>query len=227
MAGGMEATIQAPTRTTAFAVIREIAGIGRCSSSFAAPLWRSPVTNRIATNGSRKAAASSMALNVGAQMPMRGENASPTPADVPSRPLSSAYVRIALMNATPTSGPISRSITHHALEASSSRHSLRSSHRKGPLRKGKHDLLEVSGRRTPVCRDAGKLLERPLPADTPAAQEHEAVAHSQRVLDLVDGKQERASHRRMLAKRRRHLACLTKIQPVERLIAKQKRLGCE
>ena len=56
------------------------------------------------TNGSKKAAASSHALNVGAQIPTSGENASPTPAAVPLSPLASAYVRTALMNANPISG---------------------------------------------------------------------------------------------------------------------------
>ena len=41
---------------------------------------------RIATNGSRNAAASSQALKVGAQMPISGEKASPTPASVPLTP---------------------------------------------------------------------------------------------------------------------------------------------
>src|SRR5215510_6200371 len=84
------------------------------------------------TNGSRNAAASSHALNVGAQTPMSGENASPTPCPtaVPFKPLASAYVRTALMNVTPTSGPIATSSTHHDREAISSRTSLRSSHEK-------------------------------------------------------------------------------------------------
>src|SRR6185295_7120217 len=76
--------------------------------------------------------ASSHALKVGAHTPMSGENASPTPAAVPFRPLSSAYVCTALMNETPTSGPIRTSITHQARDANSSRHSLRSSHMKAP-----------------------------------------------------------------------------------------------
>src|SRR5439155_825571 len=111
--------------------LRAAAGIGRCSSSLSAPVWRSAPTARMATNGSRNAAATSQALNVGAQTPTSGENASPTPPAVPFKPLSSAYVRTALMNATPTSGPIVSSRIHHDRDATSSRHSFSSSQTKG------------------------------------------------------------------------------------------------
>src|SRR5262245_46681505 len=97
----------------------------------------------MATNGRRNAAASSQALKVGAQMPTSGEKASPTPAAVPSRPLASAYVRTALMKATPTSGPIAKRSTHHAREESSSRYSLPASVRNADLREGKEDLFEI------------------------------------------------------------------------------------
>src|SRR2546423_1814273 len=95
------------------------------------------------TNGSRNAAASSHALKVGAHTPISGENASPTPADVPFRPLASAYVRTELMNEKPTSGPITRSSTQYARDAISSRHSLSSSHTNADLRKGKEHLFEI------------------------------------------------------------------------------------
>ena len=78
----------------------------------------------MATNGRRNAAASSEALKVGAQIPTSGENASPTPAAVPFKPLASAYVHTALMNEKPTSGPMRTSITHQARDAISSRHSF-------------------------------------------------------------------------------------------------------
>src|SRR5437867_9284155 len=100
----------------------------------------------MATNGSRNAAAISHALNVGAQMPTSGDSASPTPAAVPPSPLTSAYVRIALMNDTPTSGPITTSITHHARETTSSRHSLASSQANGDLRESKKHLFEIRPR---------------------------------------------------------------------------------
>src|SRR5262245_35225337 len=47
------------------------------------------------------------------------------------------------MNDTPTSGPISTSITHQAREATSSRHSLRSNHEKARL-----DRLAERGKKT-------------------------------------------------------------------------------
>src|SRR5436305_3794938 len=122
--------------------MRAKGGIGCCASIFSAPLCLSPATTRIATNGRRNAAASSHALNVGAQMPISGENASPTPADVPFNPLASAYVCTALMNDTPVSGPIRISITHQARDATSSRHSLARRTTK-TLRERKEDLLEI------------------------------------------------------------------------------------
>src|SRR6476661_4750020 len=157
IAPGSEATSQAAASTSAFAPTRANAGIACCASIFSAPLCRSPETRRIATNGSRKTAATSNALNVGAQMPTSGENASPTPADVPLNPLASAYVRTALMNVTPTSGPIASSSTHHAHDAISSRYSLRSNHRKAaavalaPSGERKEHLFEIVA----GCRAAG------------------------------------------------------------------------
>src|SRR5262252_8111950 len=127
-APGSDAISQATARVSALAPILASAAIGCCASIFSAPLRRSPDTRRIATNGNRNTAATSQALNVGAQMPTSGENASPTPTAVPFSPLASAYVRTALMNVTPTSGPIATSSTHHDRDATSSRASLRSNH---------------------------------------------------------------------------------------------------
>src|SRR5262245_8323964 len=148
MTVGKDATHQPPTSTRPLAATRAMGDIGCCSSSLSAPLNRSPDTSRMATNGSRNAAASSHALNVGAQIPTSGENASPTPAVVPFSPLASAYVLTALMNATPTSGPIVSNNTHQARDASSSRHSLATRIQKTDLREGKKDLFEIRLRRT-------------------------------------------------------------------------------
>ena len=117
--------------------------IGRCNSSFSAPLMRSPETTRMATNGKRNAAASSQALNVGAQMPMSGANASPTPALVPFKPEASPYVRTALMKVAPTSGPIAARRIHHARDANSSPNSLPRSTTNAGLGEGKEDVLEI------------------------------------------------------------------------------------
>src|SRR5215813_8057259 len=129
--------------TRVFTLIRANADMGCCSSSFNAPLWRSPENSLMATNGSKNAAANSQALKVGAQMPTSGENASPTPVEVPPRPLASAYVCTALINETPTSGPIRMRKAHHARDASNSRHSLLSSHAGAELGERKKDLLKT------------------------------------------------------------------------------------
>src|ERR1700730_860297 len=143
MKGAMRAMSQAASSPAALTAIRASGDIACCSSSFSAPLCRSPETSRIATNGSRNAAASSQALNVGAQPPTSGETASPPPAAVPPSPLASPYVRTALMYDTPTSGPIVTSRLHHAREDTSSRHSLLTSHRRADVREGKEHLFEV------------------------------------------------------------------------------------
>src|SRR5690242_15182847 len=171
----------------------------------------------MATKGSRKAAASSHALNVGAHTPMSGENASPTPPAVPSSPLSSAYVRTALMNDSPTSGPISNRRIQNAREASSSRHSFASIHRKAPLRERKEHLFERSRAGGGTARDGSRrqLVERAFAPNAPAAQEHESVAHARRVAHLVDREEQRAPCRGMRAESRRDLADLTQIEPVE------------
>src|SRR5690349_722728 len=146
---------------------------------------------RIPTNGNRNTAASSHALNVGAQTPMRGANASPTPTEVPFRPLASAYVRTELMKANPTRGPIIQSSTHHAREARSSRHSFSSSQRQRESGKRKENLFE--GRRGGPSRasDRGQLGERPFAADSPAAQKNEPIADPRGVSDLMDREKQR------------------------------------
>src|SRR5438445_7643160 len=141
--GAADAIAHPASNTSALADMRPRAGMGCCDSSLSAPLWRSPATSRIATNGSRNAAASSQALKVGAQMPTSGENASPTPAAVPPRPLASPYVRTAWMNEKPTSGPMSARKIHHDFDAISSRHSLSRSQTNTNLREGKEDFLEI------------------------------------------------------------------------------------
>ena len=168
------------------------------SRSSSAPLCRSPATRRIATNGSRNAAASSHALKVGAQTPTSGENASPTPAAVPFSPLASAYVRTALMNETPTSGPMSRHITHQARDASSSRHSLASSHRYGARRRasreGKKHLLRGRGSVGAWSRGSdrcGELVERAFAAHAARAKQHEAIADARRLADLMNREEQR------------------------------------
>ena len=70
------------------APIRTMGESGRCNSIASAPLWRSPLTSRITTKGSRNTAATSYALNVGAQIPSSGLQTNPHP--VPAPVLTSA-----------------------------------------------------------------------------------------------------------------------------------------
>src|SRR5436190_22189902 len=109
------------------------------------------------------------------------------------------------MNETPTSGPISASITHHAREVSRSRHSFSSSQRKAVLCKGKEHFLEVR------LAAPGELLDGPFAADAAAAEEHEAIADPRRVADLMNGEEERAAGRRVGAERGADVARLAQI----------------
>src|SRR5439155_10249944 len=248
IAAGANATTHAPHNTMTFAQMRANDGIGCCSSIFAAPLCLSPATTRIATNGRRKTAATSHALNVGAQIPMRGENASPTPTAVPFSPLASAYVRTALMNVTPTSGPIATSSTHHDRDARSSRVSLRSNQRKATAedaeigekkvfsafsafsavkrsRERKEHLFEVAARRGAARGgERRQFRQRPLAASASAAQQHEAIADARGVADLVNRQEHRAPGRRVRAQRLRDLAALPQVEAVEGLIGEKQRL---
>src|SRR6266511_2250653 len=241
---------QPATSTSAFAATRANAGIGCCASILSAPLCLSPATTRIATNGNRNAAASSHALNVGAQTPMSGENASPTPTAVPFSPLASAYVCTALMNDTPTSGPMSSSITHHARDDRSSRHSLARRTRNGltaepaePAERSlffavfaafaflvvsgerKEDLFEIRGRgRRPHPCPRRELGDRAFAADATVAQEDETIADARGVGDLVDRQKQRPPGLRVRAQRGRQLARLAQVEAVERLVGQQDRL---
>src|SRR3982750_2539990 len=98
------------------------------------------------------------------------------------------------MKDTPTSGPISTSITHHARDESSSRHSFSISQANGDLRERKEDLFKR--RRTPRIQGArrrmlGKPVDGAFAADAAAAQEHEAVAHARGIGNLVDREEQR------------------------------------
>src|SRR5262252_10118113 len=124
------------------------------------------------------------------------------------------------MNDTPISGPDIASRTHHARDASSSRHSFSRSQTKGPLRKRKEQILEVQwvvGVRGAQAR--GQLLDGAFRANAAGAEEHETIAHARRVADLMDGQEQRASGGGVLAQRRAHLARLPQIEAVERLVA--------
>src|SRR5262249_32610577 len=123
------------------------------------------------------------------------------------------------MNATPTSGPIASSSTHQAREATSARHSLTTSHAHA-LRERKEDLLEVAV----AGGERRQLVERPLPAPAPAAQQHEATAAARGVADLMKRQDQRSAGGGVVAERLRDLARLPQVEPVERLVGQQDRL---
>src|SRR6187549_4037578 len=105
------------------------------------------------------------------------------------------------MNDTPTSGPISTSITHHDRDAIRSRHSLRTS-QPNALGERKHDLFE-SGRRGASCAgNLRELVERAFAAGTAAADQHEAIADADGVADLMDRQEQRAPRGGVVAERR-------------------------
>src|SRR5438105_15272484 len=95
------------------------------------------------------------------------------------------------MNDTPTSGPISISMSHHERDATSSRYSFSRSQLIAPLREGKEGLLEIGRAIAVRRRDGRQLVERAFAADAAAAQQHEAIAHARSVADLMDRQQHR------------------------------------
>jgi hypothetical protein len=70
---------------------------------------------------------------------------------------------------------------------------------------------------------AQSVVQRALAADVPSAEEHEAIADAGRVGDLMDRQEQRAAASRLRAERRRNLAALSKVQPLERLVGKEHR----
>ena len=70
------------------------------------------------------------------------------------------------MNDTPTSGPISTSITHHEREAIRSRHSLRTSQPNARLGERKHDLFESGRRGAARAGERRELVEGAFAAGT-------------------------------------------------------------
>ena len=147
-------------------------------------------------------------------------------ATAPAPALISANERTPSMKHTPTSGPISASMSHHAREAMSSRHSLSKSHATADLRKSEEDIFEIArgdgdaggrGRRRQLvaCADA---------TDAPFAEQHKSIADPPRVSDLVNGQEQRAPAGSVRAQRRGQLAVLSQIQAVEGLVDQQRPL---
>jgi hypothetical protein len=120
------------------------------------------------------------------------------------------------MNETPTRGPIRTSITHHAREVSSSRHSFSRCQTKGVFRKGKEDLFQVV-----LIQRAAEIRHGALAAHASAAQQDEAIAHARGIADLVNREKERPPGGRVRAERGADISRLSQVQPVERLIRQE------
>ena len=164
----------------------------------------------MATNGSRKTAATSHALNVGAQMPISGENASPTPtrravqrrcfAVGPHRADErDADERAHRERAAPTTRatPPAR-----AYSLSTSQRTEKTGRRVtsvSALGERKEHLFEIVGRGAAARRGqrATSSSSVPSPRIAPAAQQHEAVADARRVRDLVNRQEHRPARRRV------------------------------
>src|SRR5215467_15935010 len=96
------------------------------------------------------------------------------------------------MKDIPTSGPIARSNTHHALDTRSSRHSLSRSHRNADLGERKKYLFKV-----PVCFrhimhscERCQLLNSAFSTHPPTTEQHEPVAEARSVADLMNRQKE-------------------------------------
>src|SRR5262249_310850 len=130
------------------------------------------------------------------------------------------------MKVTPTSGPTRASITHHERDAISSHHPFFRSHFHAPLCEGKEDLLEI-GRQIVADALARKCRERikpPLGNDAAPAQEHETIADLCGIRDLMDGQEERAVRRQMLAERGSRVSALPQVETLERFVDEEDRL---
>src|SRR5690349_12295140 len=98
------------------------------------------------------------------------------------------------MNDTPTSGPMSTSITHQERDAISSRHSLARSQRHGDLGERKKHLLEIGGMAPDAPGGYGRqLVVRAFAGDPAVAEEHEPIADPGGIADLMDRQNYRAA----------------------------------
>jgi hypothetical protein len=130
------------------------------------------------------------------------------------------------MKDTPTSGPVSTSITHHERELSSSRNSLSRSHDHGVLGKRKKNLFEIAriGFAGAAYGEIRKFLRGTLCANLAAIQENEAIADSRSVRDLMDRQKQSPAFTRTPAQGLDSLANLPEVEAVKRFVDQQQRL---
>src|SRR5947207_3243011 len=105
------------------------------------------------------------------------------------------------MKDTPTSGPISASMTHHEREDINSRDSFFRSHFHALLCEGKEDLLEIRSQAAThsLARNRCECVERSLCNNTSPVQEQKTVADLRRIRDLMDRQEKSAIRRQMLS----------------------------
>jgi hypothetical protein len=120
-------------------------------------------------------------------------------------------------------------MTHHERELISSRHSFLRSYFHALLCEGKEELLEILWQIMPraLARKRGERVEGALSDDTAAAQEHETIADLRCIRDLVDGQEERAIWRKMLAERGSRFAALAQVETFKRFVNQEYRLRGE
>src|ERR1700730_10569627 len=125
------------------------------------------------------------------------------------------------MKLYPTSGDSNSSRTQRELPVASSRSSLRST---GPMGargscEGKEDLLHIGAKWQSCSRR--QLGQRASATHTAAAQEDEPVAYALRIAELLNREHEGAAISRFVSQQVHHLAGLTQVETVKRLIHQQ------
>src|SRR5262245_12061754 len=97
------------------------------------------------------------------------------------------------MKAKPTKGPMAASSTHHDREAINSRASFSISHHHAALRKRKEHLFEIPcGYRIRGMYERRQFGEGSLAAHPAAAEQHEAIADSRCIGNLMNRQEQRA-----------------------------------
>src|SRR5215469_1796057 len=130
------------------------------------------------------------------------------------------------MKEMPTNGPIARSRIHQERDTARSRNSFSMSHRNGGLREGKKDLLQALEPGLRMMRRGLRcqLTDSAFPTNASAAQQNEPVAKARRVSDLMNRQKQGPAAGCMVSQPGRNVACLPKVQAIERLINQQRGL---
>src|SRR5262245_14450267 len=128
------------------------------------------------------------------------------------------------------SGHESSSGAHRARPLTISRNSFANKGETGARRSGevsgesKKDLLQVRAR---TIGSATQLFERTDTADSTVRQQGETITHLFGIVELMDRQQQRPATRRYALQHTRHVARLSEIEAVERLVHQQNRVSCQ